>query len=68
MSTVDTRDIVQVESMLFFTPNYGRNVSLAEFDAAQQHCTSMMLKYLNITWLNNTAHAIRMCFRDVGKG
>ncbi|CAH0663656.1 unnamed protein product [Spodoptera exigua] len=57
-----------VESMLFFTNNYGRNASLAEFDAAQQHCTSMMLKYLNISWLNQTAHAIRMSFRDVGKG
>ncbi|XP_063366022.1 dynein axonemal heavy chain 1-like [Cydia amplana] len=61
-------ECLKVESMLFFTSNYGRNVSLAEFDAAQQHCTSMMLKYLNITWLNNTAHAIRMSFRDVGKG
>ncbi|XP_052749829.1 dynein axonemal heavy chain 1-like isoform X2 [Galleria mellonella] len=61
-------ECLKVESMLFFTTNYGRNVSLAEFDAAQQHCTSMMLKYLNITWLNNTAHAIRMSFRDVGKG
>lgn len=27
-----------------------------------------MLKYLNISWLNQTAHAIRMSFRDVGKG
>ncbi|XP_028156949.1 dynein heavy chain 1, axonemal-like, partial [Ostrinia furnacalis] len=61
-------ECLKVELMLFFTANYGRNVSLAEFDAAQQHCTSMMLKYLNITWLNNTAHAIRMSFRDVGKG
>ncbi|KAG6458751.1 hypothetical protein O3G_MSEX011030 [Manduca sexta] len=61
-------ECLKVESMLFFTNNYGRNASLAEFDAAQQHCTSMMLKYLNITWLNNTAHAIRMSFRDVGKG
>ncbi|XP_073954769.1 sterile affecting ciliogenesis [Choristoneura fumiferana] len=61
-------ECLKVEGMLFFTANYGRNVSLAEFDAAQQHCTSMMLKYLNITWLNNTAHAIRMSFRDVGKG
>ncbi|CAH0718440.1 unnamed protein product, partial [Brenthis ino] len=58
----------EVEAMLFFTSNYGRNVSLAEFDAAQQHCTSMMLKYLNITWLDATAHAIRMSYRDVGKG
>ncbi|XP_049878805.1 dynein axonemal heavy chain 1-like [Pectinophora gossypiella] len=61
-------ECLKVESMLFFTYNYGRNVSLAEFDAAQQHATSMLLKYLNIQWLNNTAHAIRMCFRDVGKG
>ncbi|XP_075982332.1 dynein axonemal heavy chain 1-like [Anticarsia gemmatalis] len=61
-------ECLKVEGMLFFTANYGRNVSLAEFDAAQQHCTSMMLKYLNITWLNSTAHAIRMSFRDVGKG
>ncbi|XP_052743009.1 dynein axonemal heavy chain 1-like [Bicyclus anynana] len=61
-------ECLKVESMLFFTANYGRNVSLAEFDAAQQHCTTMMLKYLNITWLNNTAHAIRMSYRDVGKG
>ncbi|XP_060806154.1 dynein axonemal heavy chain 1-like [Amyelois transitella] len=61
-------ECLKVESMLFFTTNYGRNVSLAEFDAAQQHCTTMMLKYLNITWLNNCAHAIRMSFRDVGKG
>ncbi|XP_050357868.1 dynein axonemal heavy chain 1-like [Nymphalis io] len=61
-------ECLKVESMLFFTTNYGRNVSLPEFDAAQQHCTSMMLKYLNITWLNSTAHAIRMSYRDVGKG
>ncbi|XP_050552039.1 dynein axonemal heavy chain 1 isoform X2 [Spodoptera frugiperda] len=61
-------ECLKVESMLFFTANYGRNASLAEFDAAQQHCTSMMLKYLNISWLNQTAHAIRMSFRDVGKG
>ncbi|CAB3221174.1 unnamed protein product [Arctia plantaginis] len=61
-------ECLKVETMLFFTANYGRNVDLVEFDAAQQHCTSMMLKYLNITWLNNTAHAIRMSFRDVGKG
>ncbi|KAJ8728552.1 hypothetical protein PYW07_006248 [Mythimna separata] len=61
-------ECLKVESMLFFTANFGRNASLAEFDAAQQHCTSMMLKYLNITWLNQTAHAIRMSFRDVGKG
>ncbi|GBP84500.1 Dynein heavy chain 1, axonemal [Eumeta japonica] len=27
-----------------------------------------MLKNLTITWLNNTSHAIRMSFRDVGKG
>ncbi|KAG7304692.1 hypothetical protein JYU34_010038 [Plutella xylostella] len=61
-------ECLKVESMLFFTSNYGRNVSLAEFDAAQQHTTTMMLKYLNISWLNNIAHAIRMSFRDVGKG
>ncbi|CAB3241783.1 unnamed protein product [Arctia plantaginis] len=61
-------ECLKVESMLFFTANYGRNVSLAEFDAAQQHSTSMMLKYLTITWLGNTAHSIRMSFRDVGKG
>ncbi|XP_037871312.1 dynein axonemal heavy chain 1 isoform X2 [Bombyx mori] len=61
-------ECLKVESMLFFTSNYGRNATLAEFDAAQQHCTSMLLKYLNMTWLNNTAHAIRMSFRDVGKG
>ncbi|CAG9564862.1 unnamed protein product [Danaus chrysippus] len=34
-------ECLKVEGMLFFTSNYGRNVSLAEFDAAQQHCTSM---------------------------
>ncbi|KAF9816548.1 hypothetical protein SFRURICE_010707 [Spodoptera frugiperda] len=34
-------ECLKVESMLFFTANYGRNASLAEFDAAQQHCTSM---------------------------
>ncbi|XP_045539469.1 dynein axonemal heavy chain 1 [Papilio machaon] len=61
-------ECLKVEGMLFFTLNYGRNVGLPEFDAAQQHCTQMMLKYLTITWLNNTAHAIRMSFRDVGKG
>ncbi|CAK1542459.1 unnamed protein product [Leptosia nina] len=61
-------ECLKVESMLFYTANYGRNASLMEFDSAQQHCTSMMLKYLHITWLNATAHAIRMSFRDVGKG
>ncbi|XP_045521817.1 dynein axonemal heavy chain 1-like [Pieris brassicae] len=61
-------ECLKVEAMLFYTSNYGRNASLGEFDAAQQHCTSMMLKYLHITWLNATAHAIRMSFRDVGKG
>lgn len=40
----------QVEGMLFFTTNYGRNVSLAEFDSVQQHTTSMVsyvIKYLH---------------------
>lgn len=42
-------ECLKVESMLFFTSNYGRNVSLAEFDAAQQHTTTMVfisLRYL----------------------
>ncbi|CAG5057883.1 unnamed protein product [Parnassius apollo] len=34
-------ECLKVESMLFFTTNYGRNVGLPEFDAAQQHCTQM---------------------------
>ncbi|KAH9632514.1 hypothetical protein HF086_015399 [Spodoptera exigua] len=39
-------ECLKVESMLFFTNNYGRNASLAEFDAAQQHCTSMVMVLL----------------------
>lgn len=35
----------QVEGMLFFTLNYGRNVGLPEFDAAQQHCTQMVVMF-----------------------
>ncbi|XP_041969812.1 dynein axonemal heavy chain 1-like [Aricia agestis] len=61
-------ECLKVESMLFFTSNYGRNVSLQEFDTIQQQATTTTLKYLNITWLNSTAHAIKMSFRDVGKG
>lgn len=45
--------------MLFYTANYGRNASLAEFDAAQQHATSMVSYITNIS-IENTIRYYKM--------
>ncbi|KAK6626145.1 hypothetical protein RUM43_006450 [Polyplax serrata] len=59
---------LKVYSMNFFTANYGKSISLEEFDSIQTNCTNNLIKYLRKDWVDNVVTNVRMCLQDVGKG
>ncbi|XP_043502299.1 dynein axonemal heavy chain 1-like [Polistes fuscatus] len=58
----------QVSNMNLFVSNYGKSMSLTEFESQQNQTTIMTMKYLKELWLDKVAQSVRMCLRDVGKG
>lgn len=61
-------ECLHVSNMNLFVSNYGKAMFLSEFEAQQQHETSMVIKYLKELWLERIIQSVRLCLRDIGKG
>ncbi|XP_035733901.1 dynein heavy chain 1, axonemal-like [Vespa mandarinia] len=57
-----------VSGMNLFVSNYGKSISLIEFENQQNQTTTMVMKYLKEPWLEKITQSVRIYLRDVGKG
>lgn len=57
-----------VSDMNLFVSNYGKSMSLTEFESQQNQTTTMAMKYLKEPWLEKITQSVRIYLRDVGKG
>ncbi|XP_025602682.2 dynein axonemal heavy chain 1-like [Athalia rosae] len=51
-----------------FISNYGKSMTLDEFEQLQTQTTVTVVKYLKEPWLEKITQSVRMCLRDIGKG
>lgn len=61
-------ECIHVSSMNLFASNYGKSMSLLEFESQQNLETGMVIKYLKESWLERIAQSVRMCLRDLENG
>ncbi|KAL0272752.1 UNVERIFIED_CONTAM: hypothetical protein PYX00_005610 [Menopon gallinae] len=59
---------LKLNSMNFFSSNFGKHVTLEEFDSIQSGYTTNLIKYLRIEWVDIITTNVRMCLQDTGKG
>ncbi|XP_043666184.1 dynein axonemal heavy chain 1-like [Vespula pensylvanica] len=57
-----------VSGMNLFVSNYGKSISLNEFETEQNQTTTIAMKYLKEPWLEKITQSVRIYLRDVGKG
>ncbi|XP_032680816.1 dynein heavy chain 1, axonemal [Odontomachus brunneus] len=61
-------ECIHVSDMKLFVSNYGKSMSLLEFESQQNLETGMVMKYLKESWLERIAQSVRMCLRDLENG
>jgi len=59
---------LSVSDMNLFVSNYGKSMSLTEFEMLQEHETVTIIKYLKTLWLERIIQSVRLRLRDIGKG
>nr|XP_034195945.1 dynein heavy chain 1, axonemal-like [Osmia lignaria] len=59
---------IQLSTMNLFGVNYGKLITLSEFEEMHSQSTVSVVKYLKEPWLEKIAQSVRMCLRDIGKG
>lgn len=61
-------ECLKIKDMHLFVSNYGKSMTLDEFDSIERQKITATLKYLKEPWINKIVQSIRMRLRVVGKG
>lgn len=59
---------IRASKVLLFSSNFGKALTLKQFEIQQHQTTGAMLQYLKESWFQKIVQSIRMCLRDLGKG
>lgn len=59
---------LKVGATNLFISNYGKSMTLEEFEQQQTQTMTTVIKYLKEPWLEKITQSVRMCLRDIGKG
>lgn len=61
-------ECIHVSGMNLFASNYGKSMTLSEFESRQNLENSTIMKYLKESWLERITQSVRMCLPDLKKG